>query len=164
VEISQLVSDAFGHGVAIVLGQQASSQLFGFGLQVGMGPAGARSGRRPARLALASTAAGAGMVSLIGHAHDAAAPAGTSWRLAGAVAAGLVALVVTGRAPVDAERLVLVFHPLRLALFAGAAAARLVGWARPAPWLLVLLLVAILAAVWFFAVSRFPRADAWGEP
>jgi hypothetical protein len=27
-----------------------------------------------------------------------------------------------------------------------------------------LLLVAILSAVWFFAVSRFLRADAWGQP
>jgi hypothetical protein len=26
-----------------------------------------------------------------------------------------------------------------------------------------LLLVAVLSAVWFFAVSRFLRADAWGE-
>jgi hypothetical protein len=58
---------------------------------------------------MAITAAGAGMVSLIGHAHDAATQAGTSW-------------------------------------------------------LLALLLVAILSAVWFFAVSRFLRADAWGEP
>jgi low temperature requirement protein LtrA len=110
------------------------------------------------------TAAGAGMVSLIGHAHDPSAPAGTSWLLAGAVATGLVALVVTERALVDAERLSLVFGPLRLALSAGAAAALLVGWLRPAPWLLALLLVAVLSAVWFFAVSRFLRADAWGEP
>ena len=110
------------------------------------------------------TAAGAGMVSLIGHAHDANTPAGTSWLLAGAVATGLLALVLTEQALVDAERLSLVFHPLRLALFAGAAAALLVGWLRPAPWLLALLLVAILSAVWFFAVSRFLRADAWGEP
>jgi hypothetical protein len=29
---------------------------------------------------------------------------------------------------------------------------------------MALLLVAILSAVWFFAVSRFLRADAWGEP
>jgi hypothetical protein len=27
-----------------------------------------------------------------------------------------------------------------------------------------LLLVAILSTIWFFAVSRFLRADAWGEP
>jgi hypothetical protein len=60
---------------------------------------------------LSITAAGAGMVSLIGHAHDATAPAGTSWLLAGAVAAGLLALVLTERALVDAERLLLVLHP-----------------------------------------------------
>jgi low temperature requirement protein LtrA len=115
-------------------------------------------------ITLSITAAGAGMVSLIGHAHDAAAPAGTSWLLAGAVAAGLLALVLTEQALVDAERLSLVFHPLRLVLSGGAAAALIVGWIRPAPWLLVLLLVAILSTVWSFAVSRFLRADAWGEP
>jgi low temperature requirement protein LtrA len=115
-------------------------------------------------ITLAITAAGAGMVSLIGHAHDPSAPAGTSWLLAGAVATGLVALVVTERALVDAERLSLVFGPLRLALSGGAVAALLVGWLRPAPWLLALLLVAVLSVVWFFAVSRFLRADAWGEP
>ena len=57
------------------------------------------------------TAAGAGMVSLIGHAHDASTPAGTSWLLAGAVATGLVALVLTEQALADAERLAVVFHP-----------------------------------------------------
>ena len=46
-------------------------------------------------IALAITAAGAGMVSQIGHAHDPRTPAGTSWLLAGAVATGLVALVGT---------------------------------------------------------------------
>jgi low temperature requirement protein LtrA len=115
-------------------------------------------------IAAAITAAGAGMVSVIGHAHDATAPAGTSWLLAGAVATGLLALVLTEQALADAERLFLVFHPLRLALAAGAAAALLVGWLRPAPWLLALLLVAILSAVWLFAVSRLLRADAWGQP
>jgi low temperature requirement protein LtrA len=115
-------------------------------------------------ITLSITAAGAGMVSLIGHAHDASTPAGTSWLLAGAVATGLLALVLTEQALVDAERLFLVFHPLRVALSGGAAAALLVGWARPAPWLLALLLVAILSAIWFFAVSRFLRAGVWGAP
>jgi hypothetical protein len=55
------------------------------------------------------------------------------------VATGLVALVLTQQALVDAERLSVVFHPRRLARFAGAAAALLVGWLRPAPWLLALL-------------------------
>jgi hypothetical protein len=104
------------------------------------------------------------MVSLIGHAHDATAPESRSWLLAGAVATGLVALVLTEQALVDAERLVLEFSPLRLALSGGAAAALLVGWARPAPWLLALSLVVVLSVVWSFAVSRFLRADAWGQP
>jgi low temperature requirement protein LtrA len=115
-------------------------------------------------IAGAITAAGAGMVSLIGHAHDTRTPAATSWLLAGAVATGLVALVLTEQALADAERLSVVFQPLRLALAAGAAAALLVGWLRPAPWLLAVLLVAVLSVIWFFAVSRFLRADAWGEP
>jgi low temperature requirement A protein (LtrA) len=42
---------------------------------------------------------------------DATAPAGTSWLLAGAVATGLLALVLTEQALVDVERLFLVFHP-----------------------------------------------------
>jgi hypothetical protein len=109
-------------------------------------------------------AAGAGMVSLIGHAHDASTPAGTAWLLAGAVAVGLLALVLTERALVDAERLFSVFGPLSVAMAGGAVAALLVGWVRPAPWLLALLLVAILSTLWFFAVSRFLRADAWVQP
>ena len=52
-------------------------------------------------IALAITAAGAGMVSLIGHAHDASTPAATSWLLAGAVATGLLALVLTEQTLVD---------------------------------------------------------------
>ena len=115
-------------------------------------------------ITLAITAAGAGMVSLIGHAHDARTPAATGWLLAGAVATGLLARVLTEQALVDAERLSLVFHPLRLALAGGTAAALLVGWLRPAPWRLALLLVAILSTIWYFAVSRFLRADAWGQP
>ena len=42
-----------------------------------------------------------------------------------------------------------------------AAAALSVGWARPAPWLLALLLVAILAALWLFTVTRFMATDDW---
>jgi membrane protein implicated in regulation of membrane protease activity len=70
---------------------------------------------------------------------------------------------VHGSALVDADRLLAVYRPLGLALVGGAAAALVVGWARPAPWLLALLLVAILSLRWLFAVSRFLRADAWEE-
>jgi hypothetical protein len=104
------------------------------------------------------------MVSLIGHAHDASTPAGTAWLLGGAVALGLLALVLIELALADAERLFSVFRPLTLPMIGGAVAALLVGWVRPAPWLLALLLVAILSVLWSVAVGRFLRADAWGEP
>ena len=112
---------------------------------------------------LAIAAAGAGMVGLIGQAHDPSTTASTAWLLSGAVALGLLALIVTEHALVDADRLALVYRPLTYELGGGAAAALFVGWLRPAPWLFALLLVAILSVLWFFAVSRFLRADAWGE-
>jgi low temperature requirement protein LtrA len=49
-------------------------------------------------ITLSITAAGAAMVSLIGHAHDASTPASTAWLLSGAVALGLIALIPTERA------------------------------------------------------------------
>ncbi len=113
-------------------------------------------------ITLSIAAAGAGMVSLIEHAHDAATPAGTAWLIGGAVAIGMVALIVVERALVDAERLAVVYRPLGYVLAVGAVVA-LMAAARPAPWLLAALLVAILMAVWLFAVNRFIRADAWGD-
>ena len=83
--------------------------------------------------------------------------------MSGSVALGLLALIVIERALVDAERLVGVYRPLGLAIAAGAAAALVVGWLRPAPWLLALLLGAILSILWVFAAYRFLGADAWGE-
>jgi low temperature requirement protein LtrA len=114
-------------------------------------------------ITMAITAAGAAMVSLIVHAHDTRTPANTAWLLAGAVAVGLLALIFTTRSLADAERLDAVYRPVSLALAAGAGTALVAGWSRPAPWLLALMLVAILSALWFFAVSRFLRADAWGD-
>ena len=114
-------------------------------------------------ITLSITAAGAAMVSLIGHAGDARTPPSTAWMLSGAVTIGLLAVIVTVRALADAERLDEVFRPLGVALAAGAAGALVVGWARPAPWLLALLLVGILTVIWCFAVARFLRVDAWGE-
>lgn len=112
-------------------------------------------------ITLSIAAAGAAMVSLIGHAGDDRTPAGTAWLLAGAVALGLLALIFTEQALADAERLDAVYRPLRFALAAGAAAALAAGWARPAPWLFGLALVAILSVLWIYAASRFLRTDAW---
>jgi Bacterial low temperature requirement A protein (LtrA) len=80
-------------------------------------------------ITLSITAAGAAIVGLIGHAHDADTPAGTAWLLSGAVALGLIALIVAERSLADAERsladaerLDVVYRPLRPALAAGAGA------------------------------------------
>jgi low temperature requirement protein LtrA len=112
-------------------------------------------------ITLSIAGAGAAMVSLIGHAEDDRTPAGTAWLLAGAVALGLLSLIFTEQALVDAQRLDAVYRPLRIALAAGAAAALAAGWARPAPWLFGLVLVAILVVLWTYAASRFLRTGAW---
>jgi low temperature requirement protein LtrA len=112
---------------------------------------------------LSIAAAGAAMVDLIEHAHNTRTPATTAWLLTGAVAVELLALIVTARALADAQRLPTVYRPLGLAMIAAAAACVVVGWARPAPWLLGLLLVVILSALWAFAVRAFLLAGAWDE-
>jgi low temperature requirement protein LtrA len=114
-------------------------------------------------IALAIVTAGAAIVSLIGHADDARAPAETAWLLTGAVALGLLALIVVEQSLVDAERLFSVYRPISLMLVVGAAVALSIGWLRPAPWLLASLLIADLSVLWAFAVLRFLGADAWGE-
>jgi low temperature requirement protein LtrA len=114
-------------------------------------------------IALSIVAAGAAIVNLIEHAHDARAPEATAWLLAGAVALGLLALIVAAQSLVDAESLQSVYRPLSLVLAVGAVAALLIGWLHPAPWLLALLLVVLLGVVWAYAVARFLGADAWGD-
>jgi low temperature requirement protein LtrA len=113
-------------------------------------------------ITMSIAACGAAMVSLITHAHESNTPETTAWLLSGAVALGLLAEVVTARTLEDARRLAVVYRPLTVAMAGGAVAALLGGWSRPSPWLLALLLVAILSVLWIFAVIRFLRVDAWG--
>ena len=96
---------------------------------------------------LANAAAGASIVSLVHHAQDEATPAATAWLLTGSVAVALLALVVTVHSLADYDRLKTVYRPISMVLLAGAIAALAVGWLRPTPWLLALLLVVILTAV-----------------
>jgi len=110
---------------------------------------------------LSIAAAGAGMVSLIEHARDDSTPAPTSWLLSGAVAVGLLFLIPTWRALADASRLPSVYRPLWMATLAGAVASVIIGWIRPAPWLLALLLVVVLGLVWAVAVRGFALAGTW---
>jgi len=114
-------------------------------------------------ITLSIAAAGAAMVSLIEHANDPSTPEATAWLLSGSVAVGLIAQAATTRTLSDAERLAGVYRPLGVGLIAGAAAAIVVGWLHPTPWLLALSLVVVLSVLWFFAVSRFLGADAWGD-
>jgi len=106
-------------------------------------------------LALSIAAAGVGMVSLIAHAHDASTPAPTTWLLSGAVAVGLIALILISRALSDAARLAAVYRPLEIAMAIGAVVSLLVGVARPAPWIFALLLVVVLTLVWAVAIRGF---------
>jgi low temperature requirement protein LtrA len=108
-------------------------------------------------VALGIAAAGAAMVSLIEHADDARAPVATAWLLAGSVALVLLGLIGICRSIVDYERLASVYRPVVAAMVAGAGAALLIGWLRPAPWLLALALVAVLSLIWFIAVDRWLR-------
>jgi len=112
-------------------------------------------------ITLSIAAAGAGMVSLIEHARDDSTPAPTSWLLSGAVAVGLLFLIPTWRALADASRLPSVYRPLWMATLAGAVASVIIGWIRPAPWLLALMLVVVLGLVWAVAVRGFALAGTW---
>jgi low temperature requirement protein LtrA len=158
-------------GLTVVTGMIALALGFAFGwiyfdligrrLPRPDGPALARwmLGHLPMTLAISVT--GAAGVSLVEHAHDAATPDGTAWALSGSVAVALLALVVTKDTLQDAGPLRSAYEPIGIAGIVGAAAALVVGWARPAPWLLALLLVAILAVLWVFAISRFMATDGW---
>ena len=123
----------------------------------GPGRAGWLVGHLP--VAMAITASGAAMVSLIEHAALDRAPEATAWLLSGSVAVGLLSLIVIIRSLADRRTLPSVYGPLSVALVAAAGAALLVGWWRPVPWLLVTALVLILAVVWLVAVSRWLRLD-----
>lgn len=112
---------------------------------------------------LAITGAGAAMVGLIEHAHDPTTPQATAWLLAGSVALGLFGIIAVSATLADAHRLASVYRPLSLAMAGGALASLVAGALAPAPWILALALVAILAAVWLLAVGRFLREHAWGR-
>jgi len=114
-------------------------------------------------ITMAIAAAGAAMTSLIGHAHDSGAPQATAWLISGAVAVGLIALVPTALALADAVQLHAVYRKIGSTMIAGAVAALALGWVQAPPWVLALLLSAILAIVWLVVISRFWRAHAWSE-
>ena len=112
-------------------------------------------------IAIAIVGAGAAMIGLIEHAHEPTTPPVTAWLLAGSVALLLIALGLMTRTLADYQRHADIYRPLAFAMVAAAGVALLVGWWRPAAWLLALLLAAILAAVWLFAVVRLFTTGRW---
>ena len=108
-------------------------------------------------ITMSIAAAGAAMVSLIEHAGDASTPQATAWLLTGSVAVGLLALVLTIGTLEDATRLPDLYRPVGRTLVGVAGCLLLVGWLAPTPWLLALITVVLLGAVWIFAVDRWLR-------
>jgi low temperature requirement protein LtrA len=108
-------------------------------------------------IVLGIAASGAAMVSLVDHADKTSTPAPTAWLLSGTVALALISLAFVTTALSDAERIPQVFGPLRRALLIAAAAALILGWMQPAPWVLALGLYALLSAVWLYAILRWVK-------
>ncbi len=108
---------------------------------------------------MAIAASGAAMVGLVEHAADPAAPAGAAWVLSASVALALLALSYTMTTLADWKRLQSIYRPLTRSTVIGTGAVLLVGWLRPAPWLFVLALFAVLSAVWLVAVTNWLRLD-----
>ena len=71
----------------------------------------------------------------------------------------LVGLVVVMRSLVDYERLDAIYQPVTVAIPVAAAALLVIGWLRPVPWLIVVLIVAVLTSIWWLGVDRWLRMD-----
>ena len=108
---------------------------------------------------MAIAALGASLVGLIEHAADSRTPTPNAWLASGSVALALVALVITMSSLRDFERVSTLYRPIAVAAVLAAVGALGVGALRPTPWLLALLLVVLLSAVWWFAVDRLLRMD-----
>ncbi len=112
-------------------------------------------GHLPAAMAIA--ASGAAMVSLVEHASDGRTPEPTAWLLSASVALGLLALATIIPSLADADRLPQVYRPLRAALVVASVAAVAIGALRPTRWMLALLLIGALSAVWFYAINLWVK-------
>ena len=125
-------------------------------------------------LVMGIAAAGAAMVSLVEHATDERAAVATTWLLTGSISVALLSLVVIMRTLGDYQRLAALYQPIVTATIASAVAIAAIGFIRPAPWLLLLLVVVVLSALWTYAAglvwTRFedprvisPNADPIAE-
>ena len=114
-------------------------------------------GHLPVTMAIA--AAGAAMVSMVEHASDDRVPTATAWLMSGAVAFGLIWLVLVMRTLANYEKLPELYAPVAGTLLAAASVVLFVGWWRPAPWLMLLALFAVLSVAWFTAAYRWMHLE-----
>lgn len=110
-------------------------------------------------ITMSIAAAGAALVSLIEHAHDQRTPAATAWLLCGSIAVGLCSIVITMNSLDDWDRFPTLYRPVAAATVLGAAVVLGLGWLHPAPWLLAVLLLTTLTAVWFIATYRWAQLE-----
>jgi len=108
-------------------------------------------------LSMAVAATGAGTVSLIEHSAERHTPTGTAWLIGGSVAALCLSLATLLRVLPERAGARLVPHSLVVAALVAVGAAAV----RPRPWILTLVLVLVLTAVW---VESFARHARLGEP
>jgi low temperature requirement protein LtrA len=143
--------------VAVVVGFGAWWTYFDF--------AGQRNARpeRPASvqwilghlpLTAAIAAMGAAMVSLVDHAHDGRTPAATAWVLCAGAAIVLGATMLIAASLPAWERDRGLYRPLARTCAAVAVVCVGLGAARPAPLILGLALVVLLAIPWILALAR----------
>lgn len=100
-------------------------------------------------LTMAIAAAGAAMVSLVEHAADPRTPAPTAWLLTGSVTVVLAGIVFAARALSKDHFPPGMLEQLAPTLALAAAAALVIGAARPAPIVLVIAVGALLYITWF---------------
>jgi low temperature requirement protein LtrA len=105
-------------------------------------------------LTAAIAAMGAAMVSLTDHAHDSRTPAATAWVLCGGAAVVLCTTMLVSASLQAWYRDRRLYQPLARICAAVAVACLGVGAARPAPLLLGLALVLLLAIPWGLAVAH----------
>jgi low temperature requirement protein LtrA len=113
-------------------------------------------------LTAAIAAMGAAMVSLVTHAHDGRTPAATAWMLCAGAAVVLCSTMFLAASLQDWDRDRGLYRPLAWTCGAVAVVCLGVAAARPAPLLVCLALIVLLAIPWSFAVVH--RAGNATEP
>jgi low temperature requirement protein LtrA len=114
-------------------------------------------------LTAAVAAMGAAMVNLVRHAHDGRTPAGTAWVLCAGAAVVLGATMLIAASLQAWRRDRGLYQPLARTCAAAAVACLGLGAARPAPLILGLALVLLLAIPWGLVVARRLAGEA-GSP